>query len=201
MSGAAAFATGSKRERSRSRFRVVALLGALGLLAACSSHWGPGIAALPFDAGWRQLPIRSWLLNEGLEARAMSFCPRETCTKQGFAALLAFEGRQADALERTLASDPARLARDFAKPASDAAIKRAKTQKPGPPKSATIVSRFSEDGASGLLVEIRALDASGKTATTAILSGRSEGRLLIAFGVSADAAAARAQALAAWRER
>ncbi len=200
--------TRSKRERLRSRFHVAALLCALALLGGCSRHWGLGIAELPYDRGWRTLPIGAWVLNDGLAAKTMSFCPRETCVRQGFAALLSFEGREADALERMLASDPARLARDFAKPAPPrpptpliGQTGKPRPAPPGKPRSATSVSRFGADGANGLLVEIRALDAGGKLAATAILSGREGGRLILALGVSPDPDAARQQARAAWRER
>jgi hypothetical protein len=184
------------------------LAGAL-LLAGCSHHYGFGITELPAERGWQPLPIESWVLNDGLSAKAMSFCPRATCTRQGFAALITLEGREADAMEKTLATDPARLARDFAKPASQKptikeASKKAKTAKTAEstaPKSTTTVSRFSEDGAQGLLVEIRARDASGKRAVTAILSGRDGSRLNLALGVSPDPDAARSQARAAWRNR
>jgi hypothetical protein len=190
-----------KREPSRSRFHVALTLAGVLLLAGCSNHYGFGITELPAERGWQPLPIESWVLNDGLSAKAMSFCPRATCTEQGFAALITLEGREADAMEKTLATDPARLARDFAKPASKDASKTAKTAKPTAPKSTTTVSRFSEDGAQGLLVEIRARDASGKRAVTAILSGRDGSRLKLALGVSPDPDAARNQARAAWRDR
>ena len=81
-----------KRERMRSRFHVAALLAATGLLlAACSNHFGPGIADLPASEGWQPLPIGSWVLNDGLEARSMVFCPRDACTRQGFAAVIALD--------------------------------------------------------------------------------------------------------------
>lgn len=195
-----------KREPSRSRFHVALTLAGALLIAGCSNHFGFGITELPAERGWQPLPIESWVLNDGLSAKAMSFCPRATCTRQGFAALITLEGREADAMEKTLATDPARLARDFAKStskkaASKEASKKAKTAKPTAPKSTTTVSRFSEDGAQGLLVEIRARDASGKRAVTAILSGRDGSRLNLALGVSPDPDAARNQARAAWRDR
>jgi len=187
------------RERLRSRFRVGMLACGLALLSGCSNHFGPGIAGLAASDGWQPLPIGSWVLNDGLAVEAMSFCPRATCAQQGFAALLTLEGREADALERQLASDPARLARDFAKPAAAPATK-AKT-KPAPrPKTTTTVARFTESDAGGLLVEISA-DATGKRAATAILFSREQGRLRVALAVGSEAARARAEALATWRSR
>jgi hypothetical protein len=200
-----------KRERLRSRFHVAALLVCVTLFAGCSNHFGLGITELAADRGWQPLPIESWVLNDGLSAKAMSFCPRASCTQQGFAALITLDGREADAMERTLAKDPARLAHDFARPnagdtgrtAGKATAKPARpvAVKPAGPKSTTTVSRFSADGVSGLLVEIAARDTSGKRAVTAILSGREAGHLVVALGVSPDPDAARSQALAAWHAR
>jgi hypothetical protein len=192
----------TRRERLRSRFRVAAwLLGVTLLLAACSNHFGAGITELPAARGWQSLPIGSWVLNDGVEARAMAFCPRDACVRQGFAALIALEGRQADRVEQALTADPARLAREFARaaaPGKDTKPKR--PARPEPPKSDTAVTRFAEADANGLLVEIRAREG-GKSAFTAVLSGRDAGRLVIAIGVSSQAEAARTQALAAWRDR
>jgi hypothetical protein len=187
------------RERLRSRFRVGTLICALALLPGCSNHFGPGIAGLAASDGWQPLPIGSWVLNDGLNVEAMSFCPRAACASQGFAALLTLEGREADALERQLAGNPARLVRDFTKPAAAPAMR--KRAKPAPrPKTTTTVERFAESDAGGLLVEISA-DATGKRAATAILFSREQGRLRVALAVGSEPARARAEALATWRSR
>lgn len=184
----------------RSRFRVMACLaGAISLLAACSNHFGPGITELPAAQGWQPLPIGSWVLNDGIETRAMAFCPREACIHQGFAALVALEGPRAQDMERALAADPASLARIFAKPATGRPP-HAKSRGQAVARSDTSVTRFEEAGAHGLLVAIRARDG-GKTAFTAIVTGRAAGKLLVAIGVSPQAQDARTQALAAWRDR
>lgn len=194
--------TTTRRERLRSRFHVAALiLGCTVLLSACSSRFGAGIAELPASQGWQPLPIGSWVLNDGLEARTMVFCPRDTCSKQGFASVVAFTGSQAQRMEQALKADPASLARIFAKPPPDT-NRSSRTAKPkGPPKSTTTVTRFEAEGAAGLLVEIRAKDASGKSATTAILHGREADALVVALAVADDPAAARRDAVAAWRSR
>lgn len=195
----------SRREPSRSRFRVLALAAFALLATGCSNQFGYGITALPADGGWQPLPIGHWVLNDGHEVKAMSFCPRQSCPRQGFAALVALEGRDADAMERQLERDPARLARDFAKPPAPARTRSGTATKPRPsparPKSSTLVTRYAEGGTNGLLVEIRALGESGKRAFTAVLSGREGGRLAIAIGVSTEAEAAKSQALAAWKDR
>lgn len=200
MSGTAAIGV-SERGPSRSRFAVV--LAILLGLGGCSNHWDWPIAALPYDAGWRPLPIKAWVLNDGVSAKAISICPRDSCARPGFAALLAFEGAQASEMERALDSDPLRLARIFAAPArrEDSSGKGGAAARPAAqPKSATAVARFSERDGKGLLVEITARDG-GKSAATAILYGRSAGRLVVALAVSPDAERARQDAAATWQSR
>ncbi|PZN97502.1 MAG: hypothetical protein DCF30_16205 [Hyphomicrobiales bacterium] len=158
-----------------------------------------GIAELPASQGWQPLPIGSWVLNDGIEPRSMVFCPREACTKQGFASVVAFSGSQARRMEQALGADPAGLARLFSKPPPGDGRKKAKPK--GPAKSTTVVSRFEAEGVAGILVEIRAKDGSGKSAATVILHGREADRLIIALAVAQDAEAARRDAIAAWRSR
>ena len=80
-------------------------------------------------------------------------------------------------MEQALEADPASLARVFAKPASQpktGAVAR-RPSRSGRPRAPPRVSRFDAEGAHGILVEIRARDATGKRATTAILHGREGG--------------------------
>lgn len=198
-----------KRERMRSRFRVAALLFGAGLLlAACADQFGAGIAELPASEGWHRLPIGSWVLNDGLEARTMVFCPRESCSQQGFAAVIALAGAQARDMERALSESPARLGEAFARLAADKAAERRKAQRnqkrkaePKPARSVTDVARLDSAEARGVLVTIRSLDTAGRQAVTAILYGREADRLVLALGVSDTAEAARRDAQAAWRSR
>jgi hypothetical protein len=199
-----------KRERMRSRFHVaaLALAGSL-LLGACSHHFGPGIADLPASQGWQPLPIGSWVLNDGLEARSMVFCPRDTCTRQGFAAVVALEGDRARDMEKALSESPASLGQAFARLAAAKAAERRKAQRNQKKKpeakpearSATDVARIDSADVKGVLVTIRSLDTDGRQATTAILYGRESDRLVLAFAVSETAEAARRDAEAAWRSR
>jgi len=192
----------------RSRFHVVALLliGSF-LLGACSHHFGPGIADLPASQGWQPLPIGSWVLNEGLEARSMVFCPRESCTRQGFAAVIALEGEQARDMEKALSESPGSLGRVFAQLAAAKAAERRKAQRKQKKKpeakpearSVTDVARIDSAEAKGVLVTIRSLDTAGREAVAAILYGREADRLVVALGVSETAEAARRDAEAAWR--
>jgi len=197
----------SKRERLRSRFHVAPLIAGLTLLlAGCAGQFGAGIAELPASQGWQPLPIGSWVLNDGLEARTMVFCPRDACTKQGFASVVAFSGSQAARIEQALKADPASLARLFSKPPASDSGGNKKAKPKGPAKSTTSVLRFEAEGVAGILVEIRAKDASGKdasgkSATTAILHGREAGTFIVALAVAEDAEAARRDAMAAWRSR
>jgi hypothetical protein len=193
----------------RSRFHVAALaLAGCVLLGACSHHFGPGIAELPAAQGWQPLPIGSWVLNDGLQARAMAFCPREACARQGFAAVIALEGERTRAMERALSESPARLGEAFARLAAEKAAERRKAQRkqkkkaePKPARSATEVARIDSDQAKGVLVTIRSLDTPGRQAVAAILYRREEDRLVLALAVSETAEAARREAGAAWRSR
>ncbi len=192
----------SKRERLRSRFHVASLIAGISLLlAGCTGQFGAGIAELPASQGWQPLPIGSWVLNDGLEARTMVFCPRDACTRQGFASVVVFSGSQAARIEQALKADPASLAHLFSKPPASDSGGRKKTKPKGPAKSTTSVSRFEAEGIAGILVEIRAKDASGKSATTAILHGREADTFIVALAVAEDAEAARRDAMAAWRSR
>lgn len=191
-----------KRGRVRSRLHLVALLAGLCLLAACTNQFGAGFAELPAERGWQPLPIGDWVVNDGIEPRTIVFCPRASCAHQAMAALISAEGSRADEFERALAADPARLAREFAKPATPPKPDKTKAKpKSSAPKSTTSVSRYDEAGAKGLLVEIRAKDAAGKQAATAIVYGRDAGKLVIAIAVSDEAERARSYARSAWRSR
>ncbi|MGX5736824.1 hypothetical protein [Bosea thiooxidans] len=194
----------------RSRFHV-ALLGLLtGLaLAACSHHFGPGITELPAARGWQPLPIASWVLNDGLEARAMAFCPRDACDQQGFAAVVSFSGARAREVEQALSESPMALGQAFARLAAEKAAERRKARKgqkkkkdePKPARSATDVLRLDTADTRGVLVTIRSLDTPGRQAVTAILYGREDDRLVVALAVASTADAARHDAAAAWRSR
>ena len=192
----------------RSRFHVALVLLAGPLLAACSQHFGPGITELPASQGWQPLPIGSWVLNDDIEARAMVFCPRDACTQQGFAAVIALEGERARQMEQALSESPANLGQAFARLAAAKAAERRKAERnqkkkvePKPARSATDIVRLDSAEARGVLVTIRSLDTPGRQAVTAILYGREADRLVLALAVGATAAVARRDAEAAWRSR
>jgi hypothetical protein len=199
-----------KRERMRSRFHVASLLLAAGLfLSSCSNQYGAPITDLPASAGWQPLPIGAWVLNDGLEARSMAFCPHDTCARQGFAAVVAFQGAQGRRMEQALSEKPAALARSFARLDREKAAARAalfrragkKPPKPKPDNSITDYARFDGAGANGILVTIRAKDAPTRQGVTAILYGWENDRLIVALAVGDTADAAKHDAEAAWRSR
>lgn len=193
----------------RSRFHVALLALVAGLLLSACSHFGPGITELPASRGWQPLPIGSWVLNDGLEARSMAFCPRDACDRQGFAAILSFSGARAADMEKALSESPAALGQAFARLAAEKAAERRKAQRgqkrkkdePKPARSATDVLRVDSTEARGVLVTIRSLDTPGRQAVTAILYGREDDRLVVAIAVASTADAARNDAGAAWRSR
>ncbi|HEY5795696.1 MAG TPA: hypothetical protein VIU82_11835 [Bosea sp. (in: a-proteobacteria)] len=196
----------SKRERPRSRFRVMpAIAGCAFLLSACASQFGFGFAELPASQGWQPLPIGTWVLNDGVEARTMAFCPGETCPHRGFAALVAFEGSRGRRMEEALSASPAELARSFARLEAENAAERQrkarKPAKPAPDRSTTDIARFDAPEARGVLVTISSKASPARQAVTAILYGREGDRLVVALAVAENAEAARRDAAAAWRSR
>lgn len=193
----------------RSRFHVALLALAAGLLLSACSHFGPGITELPASRGWQPLPIGSWVLNDGLEAHAMAFCPRDACDRQGFAAIVSFSGARAADMEKALSESPAALGQAFARLAAEKAAERRKNlrgqkkrkHEPKPARSATDVLRIDTAEVRGVLVTIRSLDTPGREAVTAIFYGREDDRLVVALAVAGSAEAARKDAEAAWRSR
>ncbi|SIR38542.1 MULTISPECIES: hypothetical protein [unclassified Bosea (in: a-proteobacteria)] len=193
----------------RSRFRVLPLVSACALLlGSCANDFGYGIADLPASAGWQPLPIGAWVLNDGLEARAMVFCPRDVCIRPGFAALVAFEGERGRRMEQALSEDPAQLARAFARLAAEKSAERAaerqragrKPLPPAPERSLTSYVRLDSPDSKGVMVTIRA-KTTARQGVTAILYGWQGDRLLVALGVSDEIEAAKQDAQAAWRSR
>lgn len=195
MSTAAFETMTTERGRLRSRLRFGALALAALLVAGCADHFGPGLVQLAAGRGWEPLPIRNWVVNDGISPKAMVYCTPQDCQRPGVAALLTFEGREAADMARALALDPARLAREFSKPSSKSKAKQA-----GKPASTTTVSRFRQDGAEGILVEIRARDG-GRLAATAILYARRGDALTMAIAVTDESQAAKDFARATWASR
>jgi hypothetical protein len=180
------------RGRLRSRLRFGALAFGILLVAGCADHFGPGLVQLAAGRGWEPLPIQNWVVNDGINPKAMVFCTPQDCVRPGVAALLSFEGREAADMARTLALNPARLAREFSK--------RPKAKQTEKPMSTTTVSRFKQDGTDGILVEIRAKDG-GRLAATAILYARKDDTLAMAIAVTDDSQAAQDFARATWASR
>lgn len=192
MSAAATQSLIVARGRLRSRLRLSALALTLLLVAGCADHFGPGLVQLAAGRGWEPLPIQNWVVNDGISPKAMVFCTPQDCQRPGVAALLSFEGREAADMAKTLALDPARLAREFSK--------RPKAKQADKPASTTTVSRFKQDGTNGILVEIRAKEG-GRLASTAILYARKDDTLAMAIAVTDDSPAAQDFARATWASR
>lgn len=192
MSVAATESQTTARGRLRSRLRFGALALGLLLIAGCADHFGPGLVQLAAGRGWEPLPIQNWVVNDGINPKAMVFCTPQDCARPGVTALLSFEGREAADMARTLALNPARLAREFSK--------RPKAKQAQKPQSTTTVSRFKQDGTDGILVEIRAKEG-GRLAATAILYARKDNTLAMAIAVTDDSQAAQDFARATWASR
>ena len=201
MSAATAIDDRPRRGRLRSRLRLGALGLACALLVGCAGHFGPGLAELAAGTGWEPLPIENWVVNDGITPVALVYCPNETCLRPAAAAILTFDGKEADALERGLAQSPAALARRFSASSGRKA--------PAKVESTTSVTRFRPEASEeagqggavkGLVVDIRARKT-GRLASTAILYARQDGKLVVGIAVTNDSQAARDYVKAAWASR
>lgn len=93
------------RTNSLSSWGLACLLLALcPFLQGCAAY-GSGFRELAWADGWQPLPIGRWLLNDGIQPKAIVICPRGTCTHMAVVALFVAEGKDAAALELSLASD------------------------------------------------------------------------------------------------
>lgn len=124
--------------RCHERIWIPGRLAALSLIGAClagcaltellpdtsgpAQHFPGGIAGLAARDGWVDLPVRNWLLPDGLVANAVVICPAAACEGEAMAALFDLTGREAGVAAQ-LTRDPARLlhqvlSRQGRKPAS-----------------------------------------------------------------------------------
>jgi hypothetical protein len=98
---------------SRARRAGLAVLVLAPLVASClpRTHHTGGFAGLAARDGWVDLPVRHWLLPEGIVASAVALCPRETCDGgEALAARFDLTGREADLAGRLAADGPGTLA-------------------------------------------------------------------------------------------
>jgi hypothetical protein len=166
-----------------------ALLGA-GLVAGCAllPPLNYRIVTLPLSPseGWVQLPVARWLVNPGIDADAILFCPREACA-EGVVARLTLSGRERDFADRLAADPAAALAR--ARPTS--APKRPSSQ---PPRAAVSATPLAIAGWKGGLVRVGSATRPGRAAHLVIVTRREGESAALLISIAADAGQAERQA-------
>jgi hypothetical protein len=179
----------------RDAFQVAIILS-LALLSACAS-FGSGIAELPAASGWERLPIRSWLLNEGLGPATIVYCPARSCARPAVVATFSARGETAAQLLRALADTKALLAakRVEAATARDPRFKRKVSV--GKPKSSEHAEPLQVDGLKGYRVSLSPDIAGGSAAYAVVLAKRDGDLVKAALAVTTDPEAALQEARAA----
>ena len=187
-----------ERGRSRPRFRadVVVATVALALLAGCGGY-GLGLPELPAIAGWQQLPLRKWVINDDLGPAQIVYCPSRTCGRPAMVATLTAQGEEATRLMRSLA-DPQALMRAKRYEIEVARDPRL-THKPksAPRKSIARAEPVEADGLKGYRVILSPKIAGGHVAYAVVLARREADRAMAAIAVTTDPDAALQQARAA----
>jgi len=187
-----------ERGRGRPRFRLGLAIAAttLALLAGCGGY-GLGLPELPAIDGWRQLPLRNWLMNDELGPARIVYCPPQSCQRPGVVATLTAEGEEATRLMRSLADPQAlmRAKRYEIQVARDPHSKRKTTTSPR--KSNARVEPVEADGLKGYRVILSPRIAGGHVAYAVVLGRREADRAVAALAVTTDPDAALEEARAA----
>jgi len=181
------------------RKRLGLAVGAAALLTLCvaCSTIEIGLANLPSPSGWRHLPTRKWLLNEGLGPATIVYCPASSCAKPAVVATFEAQGEEAERLMRSLA-DPRSLLAAKRVEVATARDPRAK-HKPAatPPKSSEKAFSIEADGMAGFRVELTPKEPQGHAAYAVVLAKRAGDTVKAALAVTTDAQDALQQARAA----
>jgi hypothetical protein len=155
------------------------------LLAACV-ELEEGFDLLPSASGWRALPLRGWVLNEGLGPVVISYCPTPRCTEPSVVATVIAQGEDATRLERALASPKTLfMAKRFEiATARDPRLKH--MRKISSPLGSEHAERLDIDGLKGYRVTLAPNSAEGHPAYAVVLAKREDGVLKVAFAVSTN---------------
>jgi hypothetical protein len=157
----------------------------VALLAACV-EFEAGIDLLPSPSGWQSLPLRGWVLNEGLGPVRIAYCPAPRCAEPSVVATVAAQGEEARRLERALAN-PKTL---FTAKRVEVATARDPRLKRSPAKtasgSAEHAERFQIDGLTGYRITISPKGADGHAAYAVVLAKHEDDAVKIAFAVSTN---------------
>lgn len=144
---------------------VVAL--ALGLQGC--GFYGAAVRELAFVDGWQPLPLGRWLLNDGIQPKALVICPAELCAAMSVVALFEAEGREALALERSLASD---ILLSQRKTRPEARTIGGKPVKKPDVAAKTRIERFRMDGMAVTRVALTPAGPGGNSAHAVVLTRR-----------------------------
>jgi hypothetical protein len=170
----------------------------VGLLAACV-ELEAGIDLLPSPSGWQSLPLRGWVLNEGLGPVRVAYCPAPRCAEPSVVATVAAQGEEARRLEHALANPNAL----FMAKRVEVATARDPRLKHGPvktaPRTTEHAERFEIDGLTGYRITISPKVANGHAAYAVVLAKREDDVVKIAFAVSTNADTALQEGRAAAR--
>jgi len=158
---------------------IVAGLPGCGLIG----HYSSGIAGLPPDGRWDQLPIGRWLMDPGVEVDGIAYCRAAVCEEPGFAARLRLNGAEA-MLVRQIASKPEPLLTRRPEPSWRRIANHRREQNPGP----TRVTRYALGNWRGAEVALFPRSANGKAAFAVVLARLDDGALVIAVAETTDAA-------------
>ena len=156
---------------------------ALALGVQGCGAYGAGVRELAFADGWLPLPLGRWLLNDGIQPKALVICPRERCAAMSVVAMFEAEGRMALALERSLADDTLltqRKTRLVTRTIGGKYVKK-------PDAAATTrIERFSMDGMAATRVALVPSGGTGNRAHAVVLTRRFGATLKAVLAVTTD---------------
>jgi hypothetical protein len=160
------------------------LVLALSLPLGSCGHFGPGLAELPSEQGWRVMPVTKWIIDDMIRPQAVVFCPAETCPSPAMVAVFRVTGREAGRLEQLIGQNPARMLQNVSKPPGRPRPV-AKAEKPVHPGSITTIEKL-DGGLTGARITLRSKSADGRMASGVVLYRRDSTALAIALAVSTD---------------
>jgi len=189
---------GSAPERAApaGRPQLLALVALLLLLHGCVG-FGAGIAGLPASAGWERLPVRSWVLNDGLGPVTIVYCPARNCPRPAMVATFQSQGETSTLLLRALADSKALLTAKRAEVATARDPRKKRNTADTRPKSSEHAEPVTVDGLDGYRVSLTP-DIPGGHAAYAVVLARRDGEVVrVALAVTTDPGAALQDARAA----
>jgi hypothetical protein len=156
-----------------------------------------GFDLLPSASGWRSLPLRSWVLNDGLGPVTLTYCPAPRCAEPSVVATVVARGDEAQRFERALADSKTLFMAKRFEVARARDPRSRRSAKSSRPPSSEQAERLEIDGLKGYRVALTPKSGEGHAAYAVVLAKREDGALKIAFAVSTTADAALQESRAA----